>query len=197
METASLVRLAHGLAKSVTLTVLLIYVISCSEDNNRPLYDVSKYSVLTKGGITFVDGKEAEGILCVIHAGDTLSITEYKQGKQDGLEKHFYEKGRIKAIRKYIKGWKQGEHEGWFQDGKKQFVYHFKDDKFEGNQREWIENGQLYSDLNFVDGQPEGTQRVWYTNGKIKTNYIIKDGRRYGLLGTKNCINTTDSVTVL
>jgi antitoxin component YwqK of YwqJK toxin-antitoxin module len=48
--------------------------------------------------------------------------------------------------------------------------------------------------LNYQKGHEEGEQKWWYDNGKIKANYIIKDGRRYGLLGTKNCINVSDSI---
>jgi len=54
--------------------------------------------------------------------------------------------------------------------------------------------GKLISYHNFKNGYEEGSQKVWYDNGKIKSNYTIKNGRRYGLLGTKNCINVKDSV---
>jgi antitoxin component YwqK of YwqJK toxin-antitoxin module len=93
-------------------------------------------------------------------------------------------------------GWKEGEHTGWFENGQKQFVYHFTNDMFDGNQKEWLSNGTLYSDLNYEKGEESGSQRIWYTNGRIKTNYIIKNNRRYGLLGTKNCVNSSDSVFV-
>jgi hypothetical protein len=37
-------------------------------------------------------------------------------------------------------------------------------------------------------------QTWWYDNGKVKSNYRIIEGRRFGLLGTKNCINVSDSI---
>jgi antitoxin component YwqK of YwqJK toxin-antitoxin module len=52
----------------------------------------------------------------------------------------------------------------------------------------------LVKQMNYLKGHEEGPQKWWYDNGKIKANYIIQDGRRFGLLGTKNCINVTDSI---
>ena len=37
-------------------------------------------------------------------------------------------------------------------------------------------------------------QQFWYNDGEIKSNYIIKNKRRYGLLGTKNCVNVSNSI---
>ena len=48
--------------------------------------------------------------------------------------------------------------------------------------------------MSYYKGYESGGQKVWYPNGLIKSNYIMKNGRRYGLLGTKNCINVKDSI---
>ena len=50
--------------------------------------------------------------------------------------------------------------------------------------------------MNYYNGKEQGSQKVWYNNGKIKSNYVVKDGRRYGLLGTKNCTNVKDTSTI-
>ena len=50
--------------------------------------------------------------------------------------------------------------------------------------------------MNYVKGHEEGSQKMYYDNGKIRSNYTIIAGRRYGLLGTKNCVNVADSVFV-
>ena len=47
---------------------------------------------------------------------------------------------------------------------------------------------------NYKNGYEHGQQKIWYPDGRIKSNYIIKNGRRYGLLGIKNCINVSDSI---
>ena len=57
-----------------------------------------------------------------------------------------------------------------------------------------VKNGKLIEELNYLYGYENGSQKVWYLNGKIKSNYVIKNSRRFGLLGTKNCVNTSEEV---
>jgi len=189
------VLLARG--RSSYLPLLLIGLIACTENNSGKLtlLQFDKARVTSAKGITYYDSLPLTGILYSLNeSGDTLSLVPYRNGKENGSSRYYYQSGKPKSIRAYVNGWKQGEHVGWFEDGAKQFVFHFVDDKFEGNQKEWLANGQLYSDLNYVAGIERGSQRVWNPDGTIKTNYIIINNRRYGLLGTKNCVNVVDSV---
>jgi antitoxin component YwqK of YwqJK toxin-antitoxin module len=48
--------------------------------------------------------------------------------------------------------------------------------------------------MHYKKGYEEGLQQFYYDNGKVKANYFMKAGRRYGLLGTKNCVNVSDSI---
>ena len=43
----------------------------------------------------------------------------------------------------------------------------------------------------YKNGYELGEQKIWDKNGEIVTNYIIKNGRRFGLLGKKNCVNAS------
>ena len=36
--------------------------------------------------------------------------------------------------------------------------------------------------------------KYFYNNGKVRSNYLVINGKRYGLLGTKNCVNVKDSI---
>ena len=72
--------------------------------------------------------------------------------------------------------------------------YQFESDEYQGTCKEWNEKGLLVKQMNYHQGHELGSQKWWYDNGKIKANYIIQNGRRFGLLGTKNCINVTDSI---
>ncbi|HYG03830.1 MAG TPA: hypothetical protein VD927_15385 [Chryseosolibacter sp.] len=173
----------------------MILIAACTTRESAVMYNASDFEIYTKGGITTIAGKPANGIVFTLYeSGDTSAIASYRNGKLHGWSRDFYPGKKLKSMRYYTDGWKQRVHKGWFEDGRQHFVYVFKDDMFHGNQREWLSNGMMYSDLNYENGQESGAQRVWYPNGKIKTNYIIQNNRRYGLLGTKNCINATDSV---
>lgn len=93
-------------------------------------------------------------------------------------------------------GRKEGTHRGWYETGKLRFEYHFNDDQFDGSYKEWFSDGKLFRNMNYEKGQESGIQQSWNPNGQLKMNYLIKDERRYGLLGTKNCKNVADSLLV-
>ena len=94
----------------------------------------------------------------------------------------------------YSRGKKNGKQISYWENGNKRFEFDAKNDSYEGVLQEWDVYGKLYHLGNFVNGQEEGTQKLWYPNGKIKANYVVRDGKRYGLLGTKNCMNVSDSI---
>ncbi|MCX6338150.1 MAG: toxin-antitoxin system YwqK family antitoxin, partial [Bacteroidetes bacterium] len=68
---------------------------------------------------------------------------------------------------------------------------------YEGELSEWTFDGKLIHLAHYIDGQEEGSQKLWYDNGKIRANYVIIKGKRYGLLGTKNCKNVSDSIFIV
>lgn len=67
-------------------------------------------------------------------------------------------------------------------------------DEYTGDFKEWIASGLLIKHFHYKNGQEDGSQQLFYENGKIKANYVIINGKRYGLLGTKNCKNVSDSI---
>ena len=85
----------------------------------------------------------------------------------------------------------------FWENGNKRFEFDAKNDACEGELSEWTFDGKLTHLAHFKDGQEEGSQKLWYDNGKIRANYVIIKGKRYGLLGTKNCKNVLDSIFVV
>ena len=92
---------------------------------------------------------------------------------------------------------KNGKQIAYWENNKKKFEFTAKDDAYEGELKEWAFNGTLTHLAHYVNGQEEGSQKLWYDNGKIRANYVIKNGKRFGLLGTKNCKNVSDSIFVV
>jgi antitoxin component YwqK of YwqJK toxin-antitoxin module len=196
MATDTMELLVRGL-NNIFFAGIFLTCFGCKEALVEPskFYDAGKTDIVTKGGITRVNTTPVTGVVFSLNEkNDTVFVISYLNGKENGPSRYYHPNGKLKAVRYARNGWKEGAHMGWYEDGQKQFEYHFKNDMFEGNQKEWLPSGSLYSDLNYEEGMESGSQRVWYPNGKIKTNYVIKNNRRYGLLGTKNCVNTTDSV---
>lgn len=147
-------------------------------------------------GIIFFNNQPYSGLLYTLYpnAKDTAEIKSFLNGKEDGEWIKYYPSGLLKEKRSFKNGLKEGEYAAWWQNGKKQLLFHFINDQYEGVCSQWNEGGTLIQQMTYVKGYEEGPQKMYYDNGKIRSNYVIKNGRRFGLLGTKNCINVSDSV---
>jgi antitoxin component YwqK of YwqJK toxin-antitoxin module len=128
------------------------------------------------------------------NTNDTLFVAEYINGLNDGVLKRFYVDKKIMEIRIFFKGKKNGKQIAYWQNGNKRFEFLAKNDIYEGELKEWNVENKLIHLAHFKNGQEEGIQKLWYDNGKIRANYFIRKGKRYGLLGTKNCKNVSDSI---
>ena len=194
--TARRVRLANNLF----LIVFLIFTGCSAPDKpvqaSNELINRTEQNLSIVNGILLVNGEPFNGTLFSLFPGttDTIETSAYQNGKEHGEWKQFYPTRQLKETRFFENGQKTGEYTTWWENGNIQLKYLFANDEYEGTCREWSENGLLNKEMNYNKGHEEGRQQWWYDNGKIKANYIIKNGRRYGLLGTKNCTNVSDSI---
>ena len=124
------------------------------------------------------------------------SKNEAVEGKLIVVKK-YYPNNQLMEVREYRNDMKNGRQIAYWDNGNKRLEYIAKNDVSEGELKEWDYNGKLFHLAHYKDGQEEGVQKLWYENGKIRANYIILKGRRYGLLGTKNCKNVSDSIFVI
>ncbi|CAM3792455.1 toxin-antitoxin system YwqK family antitoxin [Aquirufa aurantiipilula] len=125
---------------------------------------------------------------------DTASIEHYVNGLEDGIWRKYYPSGQLYEIRAYDHGKKTGTYEAYWENGKRMRVFEFENDEYQGLCREWNEGGQLIKEMHYEKGHEQGAQKMFYDNGKIRSNYLVLEGRRYGLLGTKNCRNISEKV---
>jgi hypothetical protein len=128
--------------------------------------------------------------------GDTAFVKPCYEGLEEGLIKKWYADRQLAEERFYIAGKKEGVHKAWWPNGNPKFRYEFDNGEFSGSVKEWYESGALFKEFHYVKGYEDGSQKMYWINGKARANYIIKNNRRYGLLGTKNCINVADSVFI-
>lgn len=126
--------------------------------------------------------------------GDTASVQSYFNGVEEGFQKKWYPGRQLQEERFYINGKKEGTHKGWWPDGKQKFLFTAYSDKYEGEFKEWYASGLPEKYFHYKNGREEGSQRLWWDNGSVRANYVIKDGKKYGLIGLKTCINPYDSI---
>ena len=135
-------------------------------------------------------------LLFLFFAFACASKKEAEQGKFIVVKK-YYPNNQLMECREFRNNMKNGKQVAYWDNGNKRFEYIAKNDVSDGELKEWDYNGKLFHLAHYKDGQEEGVQKLWYENGKIRANYIILKGRRYGLLGTKNCKNVSDSIFVI
>lgn len=181
--------------------IILIFIAGCTAPAKPVLpaslktinIDSGKFS--NQNGIIFLKNQLFSGTVFSLfpNSNDTAFTAAYLNGKEHGEWVKFYAKGILKEKRHFENGTKAGEYDTWWENGKMQQQYFFKDDEYEGICKEWNSNGILIRVMHYRRGHEEGQQQLFYDNGKIRSNYFIINGRRYGLLGTKNCVNVSDS----
>jgi antitoxin component YwqK of YwqJK toxin-antitoxin module len=196
--------------KKLYSIVVLLLICSCSQNKSKEAILVnhvvpkkyiseSSLSITTKSDTVFVNNKKFTGYLFQLqdNTNDTMIIKGFYKGLQSGVSKKWYAANKLMEERYYFDGKKNGKQIAFWEDGHKKFEFIAVNDAYEGEMKEWNADGKLIHLANYKNGQEEGTQKLWYDNGKIRANYVIKNGKRYGLLGTKNCINVSDSIFIV
>jgi antitoxin component YwqK of YwqJK toxin-antitoxin module len=170
---------------------------SCNEKNSTQLF-VSNNSIdiSINNDTIFYKNIKFNGVLFQLHSNnkDSAFSHEIKNGLLNGVTKKWFANNQLMEYREYKMGKKDGKQIAYWDNGKKRFEFTAKNDAYEGEMKEWSINGNLFHLAHYVNGQEEGSQKMWYENGKIRANYVMLRGKRYGLLGTKNCKNVSDSI---
>ena len=110
------------------------------------------------------------------------------------IKKSYFPSGKIREIRSFNDGVRHGLQTAFWENGGKRFEYTAKYGVYEGEFKEWSENGQLFHLAHYKNGQEEGVQKMWHADGQIRSNFVVINGRRFGLLGTKNCISVNEKI---
>ena len=183
----------------------LIFLFSCSEQQQgSDLNFISSaqpvkitQDMVIKNDTLFFKGLRFSGKMFDLYPSNDTSFTSfYINGLKHGLSKKWFENAELQEIRTYSNGRKQGHQISYWENGHKRFEFHAENDMYQGELREWSAQGNLIHLAHFKDGQEEGVQQLFYDNGIIRANYVIIKGRRYGLLGTKNCKNVTNNLPI-
>lgn len=185
---------------------MVLFVSSCINKQNkeslttRPVTNIyikaDDLGLEKKQDIIFLNGKKFDGYLYEMHTTeDTSFIKSYLNGIEEGVHKSWHPNKQLAEERLYHLGKKEGTHRTWWENGKLQTEYQISNDEYVGTYRDWNQEGLLVKFFHYKNGQEEGSQKLFYDNGSIRSNYVIINGRRYGLLGTKNCKNVKNNTT--
>jgi antitoxin component YwqK of YwqJK toxin-antitoxin module len=194
--------------EAIMKVVVLILLVSCNAETIKkedpkiaktvPLnYRLDNDSNFFNHQDTVYYGKQFfTGFRYALYAtGDTAFIKSYFNGVEEGPQKKWYDNKKLAEQRFYINGKKEGLQQGWWPDASPKFMYTSNSDVYEGELKEWNFAGLLYKHFHYVNGQEEGSQKLLWDNGTIRANYVVRNGKKYGLIGLKLCNNPYDSIT--
>lgn len=129
-------------------------------------------------------------MLLAIAGASARSTSDIKET----VERRWYDNGQMAEARSYVRGRENGVHHGWWADGQQKFEYTYRDGLLDGVSREWFPSGALYREQHYVAGHEAGLQRMYWEDGRVRASYVVKESRRFGLMGTKGCVTRSDSL---
>ncbi|CAM2006443.1 toxin-antitoxin system YwqK family antitoxin [Acanthopleuribacter pedis] len=118
-------------------------------------------------------------------------LVSYHNGLREGLALSWRGDGGIATVRRFAADRKVGTHLGWWPDRRPRFVYHFENGLTHGPQHTYYADGRPATAYHFIQGRETGAQKAWTRKGELVANYVVRNGRRYGLIGAKPCYTTT------
>lgn len=192
--------------KKLPFILFVLFLYACSNGNKEKTViqrSVPKiYLELNTVGlekiqdVVYYNSKKFDGYVYEMYnSKDTSFVKSYFNGLEEGTHKKWYPNKQLFEERFYRNGKKEGIHKAWWDNGNKQCEYQISNDEYTGEFKEWNQNGQLIKFFHYNNGQEEGSQKLFYENGSIRSNYVIVNGRRFGLLGTKNCRNVKENLS--
>ncbi|WP_163401072.1 toxin-antitoxin system YwqK family antitoxin [Flavobacterium fluviatile] len=186
-----------------------LFIISCNQSPNEVPKRLAQkipsiYKLATDEGFYFkqdtllFNNEKFSGKQYVLYPSkDTAFVKSYLKGMLEGIQKQWYSNGILAEERLYVANKKEGLHKGWWENGKPKYTYPFYNDELEGEVKEWYATGQLFKWFHYKKGYEEGSERLWYEDGSVRANFVIKNGKKYGLIGIKLCKNPYENTDKL
>ncbi|GAA5107588.1 hypothetical protein GCM10023211_08870 [Orbus sasakiae] len=86
--------------------------------------------------------------------GQIVFEGNYEDGKQEGIQKAYYDDGSIKLLQYYENGKKEGEQTAYGFNGRTE--YNYKNGRLDGVQKTYDHDGNLVLEENYKNGQLNG-----------------------------------------
>lgn len=171
-----------------TLGVRILRLLQDRLGGSRLTLDASAATITQRGELLLHRGQPFTGEIIDRRDPRYLQKTSYEGGLRHGLAYAWYGDGSLAYERRFVAGLRQGLHVGFWPDGSPQFRYRYIDDVFVGEQQSYYRGGTPLELRTYRAGQEEGRQQIWDSQGRLSSNYIVKGGRRYGLVGSFDCV---------
>jgi len=110
-------------------------------------------------------------------SGDTLAITHYKNGQQDGIYQTFHPIHSTEFEIPYSQGKISGIGKKYYDNGIPEIEVEFKNDEKNGFFREYYRKGAIYNSESYNAGKSEGPVKYYYSSGALKVEATARAGK--------------------
>ena len=110
----------------------------------------------------------------------TKSVSQWKEGKKDGITTEYFYNGRKRRIIEYKNGIKNGNAEEYRITGDLLRQETYQNGELNGPKSEWHPNGAKILEVQMKNDKPHGEVLEWYTDGIEKSSTIYRHGLREG-----------------
>lgn len=128
------------------------------------------------------------GYLEVPHMnGSVNALIKYKNGLRDGPFYIWSKSNNLISYSNYIDGKLEGYKYDWYDSGVlASEEYNMKGIR-ENTYSVYSSKGELEAEIEYINGEIKSEKR--FLKGVIQTNYVIRDGHKYGIIGSGYCFS--------
>jgi len=118
-------------------------------------------------------------ISCSDGAKDTKNDKPFSMneaGRAEGVQKNFYEDGRLKNEVTYVDGRRDGPARQYYAHGQAESEITYKNNVKDGPSKWYYEDGILYQEVTFKAGKKHGLEKKYHNTGKIMAELYWAEG---------------------
>lgn len=108
---------------------------------------------------------------------EEVPLHKNANGRAEGLQKNYYEDGKIKNEVTYVDGKRTGPARQFYTTGKLESEITYKDNQKDGPSKWYYEDGILYQEVTFVQGKKHGEEKKYHNTGKLMARLYWDNGR--------------------
>ena len=164
------------------------YFKKMSTYKNNKLNGISEVYMNIKGeeklasSVSYKNDKQNGTFKRYYENGKLHIISKYKNGKKVGTYKVYYENGQLDQDENYKNGRIDGIRKIYYENGKLHIISKHKKDIRNGTYKVYYENGQLDKVENYKNGRIDGISKIYYENGQISRTCSYKKGECNGVV---------------
>lgn len=103
-------------------------------------------------------------------------LTRNAAGRAEGVQKSYYEDGKLKNEVTYVDGRRDGPARQYYTNGQAESEITYKDNVKDGPSKWYYEDGILYQEITYKAGKKHGVEKKYHNTGQLMAELNWADG---------------------